>query len=91
MFDELKEAIRSKEAEKARDLLQEMEEKVATGDMEVTNGVTQPSEITELHNLLTEHLGVPPRTMMVKGRITSRRGRAMLFCKAMRIGLERVM
>jgi hypothetical protein len=91
MFDELKKAIRNGDKEKAHELLGEMEQAIIEGNAEIMTEVTSPSEITELHNLLTEHLGVPPRTMMVKGRVTTRRSRAILFCRAMKSGVARVM
>lgn len=91
MFDNLKEAIRNGDKEKAHELLGELEQSIIAGDASAVAEITSPAEITELHNLLTEHLGVPPRTMLVKGRVTTRRSRAILFCRAMKSGVSRVM
>ena len=90
MFDELKDAIRNQDKEGVARMLTETHDKIAAGDADVINGIVTPSEITELHNLLTEHLGVHPKTMMVKGRITTRGRRASLFCRAMLNGVSRV-
>lgn len=90
MFEELKDAIRNQDAALVTKLLTETHEKVVAGDAEVINSLTAPAEITELHRLLSEHLGVPAKTMMVKGRITTRGRRASLFCRAMLNGVSRV-
>lgn len=90
MFNELKEAIRNKDKELVKTLLEDTQSKIVAGDAETINALVTPVEITELHKLLTEHLEVPPKTMMVKGRITTRPRRAALFCRAMLNGLSRV-
>lgn len=90
MFDTLKEAIRAGDKKLTLSLLDELEQKILSGDTESVNELIRPAEITELHTLLTEHLAVQPRAMMVKGRITTRPRRALLFCKAMRNGVSRL-
>jgi len=90
MINELKAAIIADDKEKVRTLLVKISEEIAKGHADLINEITTPAVITELHSLLSEHLGVPPRTMMVKGRVTTRRGRASLFCRAMISGVDRV-
>lgn len=90
MFDDLKAAIREQDKELTKSLLEATHDKIAAGDAETINSLILPVEITELHALLTEHLGVPPKAMMIKGRITTRPRRASLFCRAMLNGLSRV-
>jgi len=90
MLDDLKAAIRSGDKDKTRELLASLQEEISLGHSDLIAEITTPAVITELHSLLNENLGVPPRAMMVKGRVTSRRSRAALFCKAMRSGVERV-
>lgn len=90
MFDELKDAIRAGDRELTATLLEQLENDILASDPDSINFLIQPTEITELHSLLTEHLGVSPRAMLVKGRITTRPRRALLFCKAMRNGVNRL-
>jgi hypothetical protein len=90
MFDNLKDAIRAGDKVLTLSLLEELEHKILQGDSESVNELIRPVEITELHKLLTEHLGVQPRAMLVKGRITTRPRRALLFCKAMQNGVNRL-
>jgi len=52
--------------------------------------ITQPAVITELHELLVEHLEVNPRAMQLKHRVPARQRRALLFLRAMRSAVDRV-
>ena len=90
MFDTLKEAIRAGDKALTLSLLDEMEQNIISGNNETVDQLTRPIEITELHSLFTEHLGVQPRAMMIKGRVATRPRRALLFCKAMRNGVSRL-
>lgn len=90
MFEALKEAIRQTDKELTDSLLAEAEQKIIEGDKDTITAITTPQEITELHSLLIENFKISPRAMMVKGRVTTRTRRALLFCKAMRNGVSRV-
>lgn len=52
--------------------------------------ITDPTVITELHEMLIEHLGVQPNAMKLKKRVPTRVRRAMLFLRAMRNGVSKV-
>ena len=52
--------------------------------------ITDPATITELHELLIEHLDVQPRAMKLKNRVPLRPRRALLFLQAMRNAVDRV-
>ncbi len=52
--------------------------------------IVNPETITELHEMLVEHLGVNPNAMKLKNRVQLRNRRAMLFVKAMRSGVSKV-
>lgn len=59
-------------------------------DAELAKEITDPSVISELHNMLVEHLGVQPNAMKLKSRVALRMRRAMLFLRAMRSGVSKV-
>lgn len=59
-------------------------------DEDLANAVTVPSEITELHQLLIDHLNVIPRTMQLRNRIPNRKRRAYLFFQSMMNGVTLV-
>jgi len=63
---------------------------IDTIDEDMAKLIVDPSVISELHELLVEHLGVNPRAMKLKGRVALRMRRAMLFLRAMRNGVSKV-
>ena len=52
--------------------------------------VTEPVNITKLHQDLIDKYGVPPRAMMLRHRVTNRHQRAVMFLKAMLNGVKRI-
>ena len=59
-------------------------------DDDLAKEIADPSVISELHDMLVEHLGVLPRAMKLKARVPLRNRRAMLFLRAMRNGVNKV-
>ncbi len=62
----------------------------ATTDEDLRNEILNPEIITNLHNLLIEHLEVAPRAMQLNRRFPNANTRAIMFAKAMRNGIVRV-
>ena len=60
-------------------------------DEELRNEILNPTVITNLHELLVEHLSVPPRAMQLNRRFPNANTRAIMFARAMRNGIVRVM
>lgn len=87
-IENLKEAILSKDQAAVLESLAEL--KVAlNGNTALVDQITSPPVITELHNMLVEHLGVHPRAMMLRARVPGRVRRAVLFVQAMENGVKR--
>ena len=59
-------------------------------DDDLARSVVDPEIITNLHQMLIEHLGVNPKAMKLKSRVPTRMRRAMLFLRAMRNGVNKV-
>lgn len=59
-------------------------------DNDLVVEIIDPKIITELHEKLIEHLEVPPRSMMLNRRFPNSTKRAIMFSKAMRNGIARV-
>jgi hypothetical protein len=92
LIENFVEKIETGDAEKtlaAIDLIIEKLESLE--DEELRNEILDPSIITELHKLLIEHLEVPPRAMQLNRRFPNANTRAIMFSRAMRNGIVRVM
>jgi hypothetical protein len=63
---------------------------IETLDEFLAREITEPAVITELHEMLIEHLGVQPRAMKLKNRVPARMRRALLFLQAMRNAVNKV-
>lgn len=86
LLENFKEKVIEGDAEKALAAIDLVIEKI-TGDAEMISEILQPTIITELHELLIEHLNVPPRAMQLNRRFSNHRTRALMFSKAMRNGI----
>ena len=60
-------------------------------DEDISNEILDPKIITNLHELLIEHLEVAPRTMQLNRRFPNANTRAVMFARAMRNGIVRKM
>lgn len=59
-------------------------------DAEAVKWISEPANLNKLQSSLTDHLGVPQKLMMVKGRIPHKQRRAMLFMEAMEAAVRKV-
>ena len=87
LLENFKEKIETGDSQKALDALDLVIEKLpADGDL-ITEILT-PAIITELHELLIEHLEVKPRAMQLNRRFPNSVTRAVMFAKAMHNGIS---
>jgi hypothetical protein len=85
------EKIETGDAEKSLEALDLIIEKLGEGtDEDLRNEILTPTIITNLHELLIEHLDVPPRAMQLNRRFPNANVRAMMFAKAMHNGISRM-
>ena len=86
------EKIETGDAEKALAALDLIIEKLeAASDEDLRNEILTPAVITNLHELLIEHLDVVPRAMQLNRRFPNANVRALMFAKAMRNGIVHTM
>lgn len=86
------EKIETGDAEKALAAIDLIIEKLESlEDEDLRNEILNPEIITNLHELLVEHLNVVPRMMQLNRRFPNANTRAIMFAKAMRNGIVRVM
>ena len=84
------EKIETGDANKALAALDLIIEKIEAGsDDDLRNEILNPTIITNLHELLIEHLEVAPRSMQLNRRFPNTDTRALMFAKAMRNGIVR--
>ena len=83
------EKIETGDAEKALVAIELMVE-AATTDDDLAAEIITPAIITNLHELLIEHLSVVPRAMQLNRRFPNRKIRAVMFSRAMRNGINHV-
>lgn len=86
-IDILKEVIEKKSKSQTLLVLDNLIENL---DDYLAREITDPATITELHELLIEHLEVNPRAMKLKNRVPLRARRALLFLQAMRNAVDRI-
>ena len=85
------EKIESGNAEETLEAIDLIIEKLESlEDEELRNEILTPDVITNLHELLIEHLSVPPRAMQLNRRFPNANVRAMMFAKAMHNGISRM-
>ena len=81
------EQIKTGDAEKALKAIDMIIEKLEAADEELRNEILNPEIITNLHELLIEHIGVAPRAMQLNRRFPNAGVRALMFARAMRNGI----
>lgn len=85
------EKIETGDAEKSLEAIDLIIEKLESlEDEELRNEILMPDVITNLHELLIEHLSVVPRSMQLNRRFPNANTRAIMFAKAMRNGVSRL-
>lgn len=86
LLENFKEKVIEGNAEKALAAIDLVIAKITT-DAEMASEILQPVIITELHQLLIDHLSVPPKSMKLTRRFPNNKTRALMFSKAMRNGV----
>lgn len=88
----LLETIKSKDALKSYTQVQQFKENMrdATVGADYVLWISEPVNLTRVHQALAEDLGVPPRAMAIKRVLMSRTQRAVLLVQAMEIAIKRV-
>ena len=86
-IDKLKESILSKDKKAVLESLEQLREEIIVND-DTMSLITAPASITELHEMLVEHLSVNQRLMQLKNRVPNRKKRAMLFVQTMINGVN---
>lgn len=84
----VKDAILSKDVDATKVALSGLKEAIEKGDDNLALELTVPAVITELHQMLVEHLGVNQRLMQLRVKVPHRRKRAILFSQAMLNGVN---
>jgi len=88
IIEKLKTNILDNNAEAVLEDLEQLEAE-ARSDGTVMKAVLSPPVITELHELLEEHLGVNRRLMQIRRGNHSPKSRAILFIMAMKMGVSK--
>lgn len=90
--EQLLETIKSKDALKSMAQVQQYKEnmKDATVGADYVTWISEPVNLTRVHQALAEDLGVPPRVMAIKRVLMSRPQRAYLLVQAMELGIKKV-
>lgn len=86
LLENFKEKIESGDADEALAAIDQVIEALP-GDPDLMLDIISPAVITELHELLIEHLEVPPRAMQLNRRFPNTKTRSLMFAKAMRAGV----
>lgn len=86
-IDVLKQLILKNEKQPVIEYMEALKSECLT-TVELSNTVTTPVVITELHKMLVEHMGVNQRAMQLRNRIPNTTRRAMLFLQAMINGVN---
>jgi hypothetical protein len=90
--EQLLETIKSKDALKSMTQVQQYKENMrdVTVGSDYVTWISEPVNLTRVHQALTEDLGVPPRVMAIKRVLMSRPQRAYLLVQAMELGIKKV-
>lgn len=88
----LLETIKSKDAQKSYMQVQQFREymKDVTVGSDYVTWISEPANLTRVHQALAEDLNVPPRALAIKRVLMSRPQRAYLLVQAMEIAIKRV-
>ena len=88
----LLETIKSKDALKSMTTIQQFKDSMrdAAVGADYVTWISEPVNLTRVHQALAEDLGVPPRAMAIKRVLMSRTQRAVLLVQAMELAIKRV-
>jgi len=81
--------IEEKDIQKTLMLVTKLKEMVKA-DAEAVKWISEPANLTKLQAALVEHLDVPQKLMLIKGRVPHRQRRATLFMEAMEAAVRKV-
>lgn len=89
---QLLETIKSKDVQKSYTIIQQFKEnmKDQTVGADYVTWISEPANLTRVHQALAEDLEVPPRVMAIKRVLMSRPQRAFLLVQAMELGIKKV-
>lgn len=84
--------VNSKDAQKSITTIQQYNDLMrdATVGADYVNWISEPANLTRVHEALAKDLDVPPRAMAIKRRLMSRTQRAVLLVQAMELAVKRV-
>ena len=88
----LLETIKSKDVQKSIAQVQQFKEcmRDTTVGADYVTWISEPANLTRVHQALAEDLGVPPRAMAIKRVLMSRTQKAVLLVQAMEIAIKKV-
>jgi hypothetical protein len=88
----LLEIIKSKDALRSMTTIRQFRDSMqdATVGADYVTWISEPVNLTRVHQALAEDLDVPPRAMAIKRVLMSRPQRASLLIQAMEIAIKRV-
>jgi len=89
LIENLIEKIELEDADKSLAAMDLILEALPT-DTDLQIEITDPATITNLHQLLIDHLNVAPRAMQLTRRFPNQGTRAVMFARAMRNGISHV-
>ena len=89
LIENFVEKIETEDAEKALEAIDLIIEALGN-DTDLIAEIVDPTIITNLHQLLINHLSVVPRAMQLNRRFPNAGMRAVMFSKAMRNGIVHV-
>lgn len=89
LIENLIEKIELEDADKSLAAIDLIIEALPT-DTDLQVEITDPATITNLHQLLIDHLEVAPRAMQLTRRFPNQGTRAVMFARAMRNGINHV-
>ena len=90
LLKKLDEAILDKDVEQTLACILVLKEQVKA-NAELIKTLTEPTVIRRLHEMLVEHLEVPPKLLLLGKRVPNRHRRAILFVQTMENGVRRVL
>jgi 2-phospho-L-lactate guanylyltransferase (CobY/MobA/RfbA family) len=81
--------IEAKDINKTLMLVVHLKEKIKS-DAVAVKWLSEPANLKRLHDALIEHLDIPQKVMLIKGRFPHRQQRALLFIEAIEGGIRKV-
>lgn len=86
-IEDLKQGIKSGNKDQVITMMETFKQECLTSE-QLHILITMPVVITELHQLLVQHMDVHPKTMQLRKRVQNTRRRAILFLQAMINGVN---